>query len=395
MSLTANKYRAELSWGESHRTNSNFALQPQHSNVLIIFLHFLLSPLNCRGYRMKFLNNNSYAAVRFTLLKCHFLQPWIVISENTVEMLIKFLLNDLLLNYILYFTLFSGWKLNLHIQRAGFQRWAPPSRSSFADFTFVVLLGSPIFTLNHFPPFSSSFQGLAQLLLMASFSFSSSPDLQSFIISVIQRAPSMLQHLFARVAHVLLEGCDPTKRLAAGWPLASVVWSPRVCANSRVACVTVDPISRGFILFPHTRCLRGSNKRGRNTWRLPVWWSNGDKKSAFHRGAALRAALILQQCPVCRSLSLCVSLADGDGVQDHLLPVCEDEACQRSAIYLSKPGSTEVCDACTEFSGTLCHHIWWVFVDLLLLSFQICLNQLCDSLLAFSILPSSSQRAGS
>lgn len=40
------------------------------------------------------------------------------------------------------------------------------------------------------------------------------------------------------------------------------------------------------------------------------------------------------------------ALADGDGVQDHLLPVCEDEACQRSAIYLAKSGSTEVLDAC-------------------------------------------------
>ncbi|KAM7406536.1 hypothetical protein PAMP_000910 [Pampus punctatissimus] len=32
---------------------------------------------------------------------------------------------------------------------------------------------------------------------------------------------------------------------------------------------------------------------------------------------------------------------DGDGYQDHLLPVCLDEACQHSAIYLAKPGATE------------------------------------------------------
>ncbi|XP_060898478.1 T-cell immunomodulatory protein [Labrus mixtus] len=30
---------------------------------------------------------------------------------------------------------------------------------------------------------------------------------------------------------------------------------------------------------------------------------------------------------------------DGDGSQDHLLPVCLDEACKRSAIYLAKPDS--------------------------------------------------------
>lgn len=32
---------------------------------------------------------------------------------------------------------------------------------------------------------------------------------------------------------------------------------------------------------------------------------------------------------------------DGDGSQDHLLPVCLDEACQHSAIYLAKSGSNE------------------------------------------------------
>lgn len=49
--------------------------------------------------------------------------------------------------------------------------------------------------------------------------------------------------------------------------------------------------------------------------------------------------------PVFR-LMPCVMLADGDGVQDHLLPVCEDNACQSTAIYLSKSGSTEVLDVC-------------------------------------------------
>ncbi|XP_016358680.1 T-cell immunomodulatory protein-like [Sinocyclocheilus anshuiensis] len=33
---------------------------------------------------------------------------------------------------------------------------------------------------------------------------------------------------------------------------------------------------------------------------------------------------------------------DGDGSQDHLLPVCMDIACDRSAIYLAKPGETEL-----------------------------------------------------
>ncbi|XP_016387150.1 T-cell immunomodulatory protein-like isoform X2 [Sinocyclocheilus rhinocerous] len=33
---------------------------------------------------------------------------------------------------------------------------------------------------------------------------------------------------------------------------------------------------------------------------------------------------------------------DGDGSQDHLLPVCMDIVCNRSAIYLAKPGETEL-----------------------------------------------------
>ncbi|XP_034152316.1 T-cell immunomodulatory protein [Esox lucius] len=33
---------------------------------------------------------------------------------------------------------------------------------------------------------------------------------------------------------------------------------------------------------------------------------------------------------------------DGDGFQDHLLPACLDDSCQRSAIYLAKPGDAEL-----------------------------------------------------
>lgn len=40
-------------------------------------------------------------------------------------------------------------------------------------------------------------------------------------------------------------------------------------------------------------------------------------------------------------MNLCLS-ADGDGSQDHLLPVCHDAGCKKSAIYLSKPGDHQV-----------------------------------------------------
>uniref|UniRef100_A0A671TSP1 Integrin alpha FG-GAP repeat containing 1 n=1 Tax=Sparus aurata TaxID=8175 RepID=A0A671TSP1_SPAAU len=41
--------------------------------------------------------------------------------------------------------------------------------------------------------------------------------------------------------------------------------------------------------------------------------------------------------------------ADGDGYQDHLLPVCEDEACLHSAIYLAKPGSGKWASVLSDF----------------------------------------------
>ncbi|XP_044221974.1 T-cell immunomodulatory protein isoform X1 [Thunnus albacares] len=40
---------------------------------------------------------------------------------------------------------------------------------------------------------------------------------------------------------------------------------------------------------------------------------------------------------------------DGDGYQDHLLPVCLDKTCQRSKIYLAKPGSTEWVPVLSDF----------------------------------------------
>lgn len=43
-----------------------------------------------------------------------------------------------------------------------------------------------------------------------------------------------------------------------------------------------------------------------------------------------------------RALIVFSLFSDGDGYQDHLLPVCEDTACQHSAIYLAKSSSLEV-----------------------------------------------------
>ncbi|KAF7688126.1 T-cell immunomodulatory protein [Silurus meridionalis] len=40
---------------------------------------------------------------------------------------------------------------------------------------------------------------------------------------------------------------------------------------------------------------------------------------------------------------------DGDGSQDHLLPVCMDAGCSKSAIYLAKPGLSEWVPVLTDF----------------------------------------------
>ncbi|KAJ4947419.1 hypothetical protein JOQ06_009454, partial [Pogonophryne albipinna] len=42
---------------------------------------------------------------------------------------------------------------------------------------------------------------------------------------------------------------------------------------------------------------------------------------------------------------------DGDGFQDHLLPVCSDLACQRSAIYMAKSGSKEWVPVLSDFKS--------------------------------------------
>uniref|UniRef100_A0A7N8YJ56 Integrin alpha FG-GAP repeat containing 1 n=1 Tax=Mastacembelus armatus TaxID=205130 RepID=A0A7N8YJ56_9TELE len=46
---------------------------------------------------------------------------------------------------------------------------------------------------------------------------------------------------------------------------------------------------------------------------------------------------------------LCLFVADGDGYQDHLLPVCLDNSCQRSAIHLAKSGSKEWVTVLSDF----------------------------------------------
>uniref|UniRef100_A0AAR2J6R1 T-cell immunomodulatory protein TIP C2 domain-containing protein n=1 Tax=Pygocentrus nattereri TaxID=42514 RepID=A0AAR2J6R1_PYGNA len=40
---------------------------------------------------------------------------------------------------------------------------------------------------------------------------------------------------------------------------------------------------------------------------------------------------------------------DGDGSQDHLLPVCFDKTCSKSAVYLARPGQTEWVPVLTDF----------------------------------------------
>uniref|UniRef100_A0A3B5MRZ0 Integrin alpha FG-GAP repeat containing 1 n=1 Tax=Xiphophorus couchianus TaxID=32473 RepID=A0A3B5MRZ0_9TELE len=48
-------------------------------------------------------------------------------------------------------------------------------------------------------------------------------------------------------------------------------------------------------------------------------------------------------------LTLCFILADGDGYQDHLLPACLDEACQKSVIYIAKRSTEEWVEVLSDF----------------------------------------------
>ncbi|KAG9474832.1 hypothetical protein GDO78_003346, partial [Eleutherodactylus coqui] len=50
---------------------------------------------------------------------------------------------------------------------------------------------------------------------------------------------------------------------------------------------------------------------------------------------------------------------DGDGLQDHLLPVCKDEQCQKSVIYLMKNGSTQWVPVLENFTNA---NTLWAFV---------------------------------
>uniref|UniRef100_A0AAY5EPM5 T-cell immunomodulatory protein TIP C2 domain-containing protein n=1 Tax=Electrophorus electricus TaxID=8005 RepID=A0AAY5EPM5_ELEEL len=51
---------------------------------------------------------------------------------------------------------------------------------------------------------------------------------------------------------------------------------------------------------------------------------------------------------------------DGDGSQDHLLPMCLDSVCKKSAIYLAKPGHTEWAPVLLDFQN---RDTLWGFVS--------------------------------
>lgn len=53
----------------------------------------------------------------------------------------------------------------------------------------------------------------------------------------------------------------------------------------------------------------------------------------------LQAGFLILQIQSWQSFT---SLTDGDGRSEHLLPVCEDTTCQKSAIYLTKLGLDQV-----------------------------------------------------
>uniref|UniRef100_A0A3B4UAC2 Integrin alpha FG-GAP repeat containing 1 n=1 Tax=Seriola dumerili TaxID=41447 RepID=A0A3B4UAC2_SERDU len=76
---------------------------------------------------------------------------------------------------------------------------------------------------------------------------------------------------------------------------------------------------------------------------LNMDFTAGKSKTKDHAFHCFNPAMLLCE------LILSLILADGDGYQDHLLPVCLDDKCHRSAIYLAKSGSKEWVPVLSDF----------------------------------------------
>lgn len=102
----------------------------------------------------------------------------------------------------------------------------------------------------------------APLPLMAAFSFSSSPDLQSFIISVIQRSPSTCCNICLEVLHMsCLRDSTKWKDWEQFHLFTSVVSSSCVCQQPSVHChFGSHQLCTVFSLFRHVYDLYWSIK---------------------------------------------------------------------------------------------------------------------------------------
>ena len=103
--------------------------------------------------------------------------------------------------------------------------------------------------------------------------------------------------------------------------------------TSRCSCDPAHSWRRKRKLLCSQKVSRAQSRLGNRSEAL---WRSGNIKTLENKASRF------PPCCCCFSNSVCVSVADGDGYQDHLLPVCLDPTCQHSAVYLSKMGSKEV-----------------------------------------------------
>uniref|UniRef100_A0A673ZKI2 Integrin alpha FG-GAP repeat containing 1 n=1 Tax=Salmo trutta TaxID=8032 RepID=A0A673ZKI2_SALTR len=143
--------------------------------------------------------------------------------------------------------------------------------------------------------------------------------------------------LFYIILHVLTKLNCNFKNIVKTVPLlVGSVFFQNVCLVHESCCV---------VFFPHRNAVWQPALSSPVKIRIPHSNAfidlNKDFTAVFPHHPAFCCALFYS----CLSLFL----PDGDGFQDHLLPVCLDDACHRSAIYLSKPGEPEWVPVLTDF----------------------------------------------
>uniref|UniRef100_A0AAR2LNM2 T-cell immunomodulatory protein TIP C2 domain-containing protein n=1 Tax=Pygocentrus nattereri TaxID=42514 RepID=A0AAR2LNM2_PYGNA len=124
----------------------------------------------------------------------------------------------------------------------------------------------------------------------------------------------------------LSKAVDVELETRSNWPL---YWKHPPCASTHWP-----------LYWKHPPCALSTNVK----IRVPHSNAFIDLNKDFTAGVCISELM-----SVCLIRNLSVLLSDGDGSQDHLLPVCFDKTCSKSAVYLARPGQTEWVPVLTDF----------------------------------------------